>query len=378
MSAPEPTIRELIQIAGSATRGSLDKTSDFITGSDYDVFAGPAAIIWSREAARDTDIFNDVNFNTADGDALTVLVRKRFGKERILDTRGSGSATLSRTSSGVADTVWKGTRISIIGSTPKTYRVTKNVDASSVALTVDVPIEAVDIGPGSAADVSGVGNLRLEDSLQDPSWIPSRLTCTDGTFFEKADVFRARVKKERFDERVGQTKSIITTCQNAGAANVMLFRSDYAGDAYDFGLNVCYVGDLGYSGTPDLVKACTLALRKTRVAGDHLQVLPMTKMLLDIDADVYLNDSPPLFDLTRLERIQVSSVLQYLNGGSGRYTFSLDGIRAAIARPTSVQRVVLTTPTSDGTVVIGALKAFPSTLNRYVANRVTLRYHGPG
>lgn len=374
MSIAEPTIKELITIAGKAVRGGADKTADFITGSDYDALNGPNAIIWSRQGQRDTDLFNDVNFNTAEGAALTRMGEKRYGIKRILDTRGQGTVRLARDAAGIAETIWAGTRIYAPGPIAKFYRTKKDTAVLASATYVDLDIEAVELGTGSAIEL-GSKLAKLGDVLKDPSWFVASLSCADGTTFERADEYRERIRLARRASRVGQTAKIIEVCKEAGAGSVALFRSDYAGEAYDHGLNVAYVGDLGNVGTPDLVKACTLALAKARVLGDHLQVLPMARATLDVDATVYLYASPALFDLTRLERIHHSVVRQYLNGTSGSFTYSLDGIRGAIAKHTpEVVRVDLAAPLADSLVVEGSRKNFPATLNRYVPGTITLRY----
>lgn len=373
----EATIEELIDASGSAVKGLADKNADFIRGSDYESLLGPSAIIWSRQMQRDTDLFNGVNFNTADGEDLTDLVLKRFGKTRIPDSRGTGTAKLTRPSGGIAETIWKGTRILAPGGNAKEYRVVSDVVVSSSQTIVDVAIEAVKLGPGSSIEL-GPGIAQLADLLVDPTWTVQHLQCGDGQVFEKAEDFRARVRKERFDERVGQTAAIIAACKKAGAANVELFRSDYAGDAYDHGLNVVYVGDLGFSGDAQLVKACTLALQGVGVAGDHAQVLPMTRVDLDIIATVFLSDHKALFDVDRLRAIHAASLQHYLNGSSGRFTYSLDGLRGAIARKTpEVQRVVLTSPSVEDQIVVGPDKNFPAVLNRYIPGNITLTYKGP-
>lgn len=374
MSIAEPTIKDLIDVAGKAVRGTVDKTADFLTGSDYDALNGPNAILWSRQAQRDTDLFDATNFNTAEGDDLTRLAWKRFGIKRVLDTRGQGTARLARDVAGVGETIWAGTRIYVPGPVPKFYRTTKNTVVLSTARYVDLAIESVEIGPGSAVEL-GSKLAKLGDVLKDTTWFVQSLRCGEGTVFERADEFRERIRRERRAARVGQTKKIIEVCSEAGAGSVAVFRSDYAGEAYDHGLNVIYVGDLGNVGTPDLVKACTLALAKARVLGDHLQVLPMARVALDIDATVFLYASPALFDLARLERIHHAVLTQYLNGASGSFTYSLDGIRGALAKHTSeVQRVELATPTASSLIVEGSLKNFPATLNRYVPGNFTLRY----
>lgn len=374
---PEPTIQELIDIAGKAVRGSADKNADYVRGSDYEALAGPSAVVWSRQAQRDTDLFNAVNFNTASGSDLTARALQRYGKVRVEDTRGTGKAMLQRPAGGTAETIWAGTRLMVPGSRAMLYRVTADKAVSALEVRAELDIEAVEIGPGYATDV-GYGFAKLLDMAVDSAWVVASLRCGDGTVFEKAEDFRARIRRERFAERVGQSKAIIATCKAAGAANVETFRSNYAGDDYDHGLNVVYVGDLGHTGSPELVKACSLALEACRVAGDHLQVLPMARVELDITATVTLYAAPALFDLSRLERIHYAGLVQYLNGTSGRFTYSLDGLRGAIVRNTQeVQRAVLATPVADDQVVVGADKNFPATLNRYIPGKIVLKYQGP-
>ncbi len=375
MTIPLPTITDLIDVAAAGTRAFSDKSADFTRGSDYESLVGPCAMIWSREAYRDDDMFNAVNFHTADGQDLTDMVLARYGVARILDTRGTGQVILSRPSGGTPETIWKGTRILLTGGIAKSYRTTADVAVGSSALSAILPIESITMGPGSQANVAGG---KIGDTLVDPTWIVQSLRCTDGTTFEKAGDFRSRVRAERVEARVGQVKSITDACMAAGAAQVQLFRSDYAGEAYDAGLNVCYVGNRGYEGTTELVKACTLALRGFRVAGDHLQVLPMAKVEVTVEALVYLNGAPSLYDTARIERIQHASINQYMNGTSGKFTFSVDGIVAALARHTpETQRVTVITPTTNAVITSGTSKRFPDVLNRYVLTAVSLRYTGP-
>lgn len=374
---PEPTIRELLDAAGTAVRGLADKNADFIRGSDYESLTGPSAILWSRQARRDSDLFADVNFATASDQALTDMAMLRYGKQRILDSRGAGIVRLKRAAGGDAETIWKGTRFFVPGPTARFYRATADTPVAAGAANIVVPIEAVDIGPGVAVSVGG-NIARIGDQLEDSTWLVVELVCADGQLFEKAEDFRERIRRELFEARVGQTAAIIKACKRVGAANVEVFRNNYAGSEYDHALNVVYVGDLGFSSPPDLVRACVLELQGFRALGDNLQVLPMARVELDIRATLHLYDHPALFDLERIERLHVASLHHYLNGSSGRFTYSLDGIRGAIARNTpEVQQVVLTTPTADDQIVVGAAKNFPATLNRYVPGSITLTYRGP-
>lgn len=390
----EPTIADFMGASASAIRGS-ESSGDFVRGSDYEALTGPAAIVWSRQSARDTDLFNAVNFNTAEGDDLTNLAMKRFGKQRVLDSRGTGFVAFSRpavggdvltteagdvltTEAGDPLTTETGSTASIIHAGTRfliqnvMYRAT--ADASSITTTITVPIEAVKVGPGSF--ISGNPPVTIIDTISDVGvWTAQSVQCSDGTLLEPAPDFRARIRRERTAERVGQTDSIEATCISAGAGQVVLFRSDFAGNDYDAGLNVCYVGTSGYTSSPSLVRACALALRKTRVGGDHLQVLQTASVVLNITANVYLNNSPSFFNLPRLNLTHVSSIESYFASDSGQFAYTLDGIRGALIKPTpEVQRVVFITPTVDESITFGPRKSFPAVLNRYTPGVITLNY----
>ncbi len=370
----EPTIIELIDAAGRAITGQGDKNADMVRGSDYESILGPSAVIWTREDRRDTDLFDATKFHTAQGKALTELVKDRYGIDRYLDTNGTGTVRMERPTAGSSGTVWAGTRITIFGGAAKTYRTTANVAVSSGSLSYVLPIEALVPGPGTKADETE--NLRFDDSLWDPTWVPSHLVCDDGTTFESASSLIARVRKTRLDQRVGQVKSIQDVCKSVGAANVQVFRSNYGGGAYDGGLNVVYVSDLGWEGSPSLVRACFLALRAARVLGDHLQVLPMSRVTLNPVIDVYLATAPALNDIERLYQIHREAVIEYLGGVSGGFSFTKIGILSALARPTpEVQEAVVVTPASDVSVLTNG--NFPAVLNRFVVGTVAIRYHGP-
>lgn len=375
MTIAEPTALQMIAAAETSVKGQADKTADFIRGSDYEALSGPNAILWVRQARRDTDLFNATKLHTSQDDDLTRLVKKRYKIDRFLDAAGIGTATLRRPSGGTAGTVWKGTRIAIIGSQPRFFRVTADKPVSDVNATqVIVNIESLDIGPGFSA--MATANLRLTDLLWDPTWTATSLACAEGSAYETDSELIDRVRTTRRDQRVGQSTAIRNACLAAGAGQVVAFRSDFGGDATDVGLNVVYVGNSGYVGSPELVRACAIALRKVRVLGDCMQVLPMARVDIPIVVDAYLIGPPATFDLARLEVIHTAAIRQYLGGASGSFTFSRTGIAGAVGRHTvEVQRVSVASPASD--VGIQTNGNFPAVLNRYTPTTIALRYHGP-
>ncbi len=204
----------------------------------------------------------------------------------------------------------------------------------------------------------------------------SYLNCSAGTTYESAEALIARVQQTRLDARVGYPQAIIDACKAAGAFNVAIFRSDYGGEALDAGLNVTYVGDSGYVGNADLVKACTIAVRAARVGGDNMQVLPMARAVVDVTADVYLRAAPTSFDLSRLENIHHAAIRQYIAARVSDYGYSRVGLTAAISRNTTeVQDVIFSSPSADISLLTGG--NFPDVLNRYAVGNISLRYLSP-
>lgn len=381
MANAEPTVEDFITIAKDAVRGQKDKTADYIRGSDYEALAGAGAMLWAREARRDTDLFRATRFLDADGTDLTNLVYWRFGTERVQASRGRGTVVFYRpTAAGGAGTIWRGTRVRLSGGAftePRYYRVTVNTPVLADAVWQVVPIEALVSGPGSATDGSAAFHT-LEDPLWDATWTVSQLVCADGTELEPPGVLRDRIRRERTDGRTGHVAAIIAACKSAGAVQVQGFRSDFGGDDVDHGLNVVYVGDLSYAGSASLVRACTAALRSVRVGGDHMQVLPMQRGDLTVSADVYLYTSPALLPVERIENIQRASLLQYLGDGDGAFTHARSGMFGALVRHTpEVQNVTFTSPTTDAEILTDG--NFPEVLTRYYVSdtSITLRYHGP-
>lgn len=375
MALPEPTISDFIE-TGRQGIVSVDKVSDMNRGSDYESRVGPNAILWSRQVQRDTDLWKATRFNDADGPDLTTLAQWRYGIPRTMDARGVGTATLSRpNTSGGTGTFYRGTRIAAVSPNgePTYYRVT--ADTVVTATTVVLPIRAVEFGPGPKAATSAL--YEIKDAVWDATWKVDGLICSDGTTLEAAPVYRARIRQTRADSAPGSEKAIIAACSKAGAGNVALFPSNYAGVGNDYGLNYAYVGDSGYSASADLIRACTLALRSVRVAGDNLQVLPLARVDISVVVDVYFRDTPASMPISRLDPIYRKAIIQYF-GATGRFNYSLSGIETAIAlQGNETQDVVVATPSADAAVLVGG--AFPQSLSRYFVsdNNILIRYNGP-
>lgn len=378
----EPTLAELLRAFEDGVRVK-DPYADVREGAVYQHWGGVAAILWSRIARGDTDLWRAIYLDSAEARDLTNLLSDRYDFDRQLDTRGPGTALLQRpTADAGAGTVWVGTRL-LVGSAasePKRFRVTglKEVDASDLA--VEVAIEAERPGAGTAVDFSS-GDAdrfaRIDDPLWDATWTVSRLTCADGTSFESAPQARARLREARRVARAGFVDAITQACIDAGASHALLFPSDYAGTDEDIGLNMAYVGDGGFQGSDTLVREVILALESWRVLGDNLQVRPLSRSDLTIRANVYLWESPARVNQPELQKQLKGAILGYFDGATGGFSYQLDTlVGAMLGASGAVQWVEFETPTSDAGVMqtIGGRLNFPATLNRYrvQSNDITL------
>ncbi len=372
----EPSIDEIIKQFGSAIRGEKDGYADVRRGSVYEYIGGAAAMIWSREAQRDTDLFAATRFKNATGDELTAMGFERYGIPRVLDTYGTGTVLLSRPSAAAGGgTFWRGTRFRASGEAADSayYEVTEDTVIPS-GLSAILPIRACVIGSHGAIDVTSV---LLDDPVWDNSWTALRLVCSDGTDFEPADAYRARIRSTRLDQRVGQENVIIAACEAQGATNVVLFRSNYAGDDFDYGYNYCYVSDNGYTATADLIKRCKVALDAVRVLGDNLQVLGMYPIQTRVQATLTLSDRN--VDLERVKQLAVGTVLQYFAGNP--YAFQISAIAGRMYRsiPVLQDAAILvqgSSVDSAPTTTIAGIPTFPALLYRYIVtpNSVVVNY----
>jgi hypothetical protein len=372
-----PTIDELVAAFHAGVHARRDKRADGRAGSAYDYVAGVSAILWSRQAQRDADLFRAIYFDDAEAEDLTFRAKKLFGIDRTLDAFGEGHAMLARpTTTAGEGTIWTGTRFRVArGSADSVaYAASRDVPVQATDRYALVPIRATRTGGGVAVHASG--GAFVDDTLWDTGWAVHSLRCEEGTRFEPAHAFRARVRAQRLAERVGYDPRILQACQEAGAAHVALFRSDYGGD--DHGLNVCYVGDAGYSGSVDLVRKVTVALESVRVCGADLPVRPLTAGSLTVRAVVSLWDSPAYFHLADLDLTLRSALLTAFAGTSEGFAYQRDALAGALARVTdAIQSVSFVAPANDISVLVGG--QFPPTLTRYALRPadVFLDFVGP-
>jgi hypothetical protein len=373
-SEPLPTLRDLLaaSAAGIATR---EPRADVGRGARYPHVGGAGAILFTREASRDRDLFRAVYLDTAEGDDLTRLVKLRFGVDRHVSSAGTGSALLTRaTTTAGAGTIWAGTRILVFASaaSPRAslYAVSTDVAMGATTMAITVPVRAATVGPGSAVNLSGPAVGRIDDPVWDPSLTVAAIQCADGTLLEPASDLRARARATRLAARKGYAQAISDACVAQGAVHVALFDSNFT--PVDSGLSHCYVADAGFTTPPRLVRACTAALESYRVCGADLQVLGMQRMSIDVSARVTLRDDPgrlPSSDLALRQALAASFE-------PTRFDYDLGELAGVLsAASDDVQDVAFDQPSAGAGILVGG--QMPAHLTRYELGVVTLRYVGP-
>src|SRR5579883_2664430 len=237
MPSPEPlpTLSDLLGAFGDGVRGLRDPNADTRRGAAYDHWAGAGALLFSREATRDRDMFRAISFDTAEGAQLATIARRRFGIEPVTATFSQGSARVVRASAAAgAGTFFAGTRFSVLrtGAAPSTYAVRADVRVDAAATDARIPIRALTKGSGTAIDARAGLDVALciDDPLWDTSWQVTSLACEDGADAESPQQLRARARQAQLDARKGYAKAMSDACVAAGAANVALFASSYLGD----------------------------------------------------------------------------------------------------------------------------------------------------
>jgi hypothetical protein len=382
---PLPSIAELRRAFHDGARGTLDRRGDTHDGSNLDDIAGVSALLWSREAQRDADLARANYTSGARGAELTERVLKRFGVQRILDTKGAGTAVLTRTSTSAGGgTFWQGTRIRVRSldgrSESLSYAVAADTNVSSTDKVAYVPIVAPAAGDGYVIDTQTMQGIPpiVEDALWDPSWQVARLTCAAGTAYESDKALLARALQGHSDNRVGYERIIEDTCRAQGAANVQLYRSSFGGPANDFGINSVYVGDTGFSATPLLIRKCIVALERVRVLGADLAVRPMAPAPLDVTANVFLWDDPSQIDVVEVQGAIGSGLVGYFSGKDRGFSYRLDAMAGAMTRNTSlVQSIAFVAPTSDVPVLQGTPPQPPPVLLKYQLRALNFSFKGP-
>ena len=220
-----PKVTRLVNAGSDGIVGSRDRYADTRSGSIVNHVAGPMALLLYRESDADRDVFRAIYLDDADGDDLTTLVQGRFGIARALDTPGTGTVTLARSSAAAgAGTFLAGSRIQLAnGLSASVYLVAADTAVAASQTVASAPIQSLATGMGTAA--SATVGLSLLDVAYDPLWTPVSLTCSDGTAFEAARDYRARVRQTLTTTRNGYLPELLSTVQAVGAKYLVVFTS---------------------------------------------------------------------------------------------------------------------------------------------------------
>lgn len=324
-----PKTSDFLAAWEAGLRGERGVDRNARRGGVYDLVDGPSALLWAQEAARDRALFLACYADGASGEDLERVVSRRYGVVRVQDDYGVGTALLQRPAGTGAGTVYRGTRIEVLGSGPfpRVYAVADDVPVGASDLAVSVPVRATRTGAGVQVSTSNL--LRVTDELFDASLAPVSLTCADGTEREDDAALLARGRAGKQRRKVGTPTAVTDACLAVGAANVVVLDANVFGDDLDFGVTHVYVADAGFQSPDSLVDACYVALEGARVEGCDAAVLGMVNTpVTDLRLTVTLSDVPARFDLAALTTLIVSAELDDFNARSDFWTWSLASVEA--------------------------------------------------
>lgn len=374
---PLPTIADLISAYNVSVRG-WKREANVRTGGIHNMMAGAGALCWAAQAASDRDLFRVCYFDGAKAADLDYRVEMFGGTPRSRSVRGAGSATLGRyTVAAGAGTIWAGTTITatLRGNAPKRFRTTADVAVLATEYAVRVPIEAVD-DSGKFDSETSQARLKVADPLWDLTWIVNVLRCGASTFEETDEAFLARYRSARLARRSGYRESIIEACNEVGAANVMLFESDFE-DLVDTGINRCFVGDSNFQSSEELLWKCRVAVDSARIAGNDMTVFGLVDTLETFDLTLNLSANPEKFNQASIKADAVHAILRYFTGASMPFLFSIDGVKGEISRILPmVQDIVVNTAPAD-TVIADLMISAALPILRTNEGAITISLAGP-
>jgi hypothetical protein len=374
-TTPLPTVGDFLEAHADAIRIELGPEQNTRRGSVLDLTAGPTAMIWAAEAARDRALFRQVYTDTASGAQLDSRVLRRYGVSRVHASRGAGQAVLARASAITGGTLFEGTRIEVrraLDAESVIYAVAADTAVIAGEALVTVPIRAA--RPGSGTRITSAQYAALADATFDVFTVQS-IWCADGTDEEAPTDYIARARAAKRAERPGYRRRIEDVCRAAGAAYIVLLDAGEFGDAADFGVTHVYVADAGYSSPAALVDACSDAVDAVHIEGNDVQVLPMVPTPVQLDLVVALWQDPGQFDLAGLRQAITATVLAMFNARPRFHLFDHDSIRGEVHRAggDAVQSVSVITDPAPPT------PGFVAELPRYMlaAAGVTVAFTGP-
>lgn len=337
-----PSFDDLIEAHIAEAQGQRD-TLRFDDGNVTEAQAHGAAAMGDMVLRYAAQSFKETFLDGAEGDALTARVADRTGIERNAATRAQVEARIARTSGGAGGTIPAGTIIATIQA----------ADGSEVRFETDADqvVAAAANGPWSIAATCTVlgpdGNVsagtvtRIVDVLFDSSFTVTNDEAAGGGNAEETDQqLRVRARKYPSTLRRGTLAAI-----EFGALQVASVRTVKATEDPDTGLITVVVGDADGNSTAEMVSDARAEIENWRAAGTLVTVVGSTRLLVDIVAELDVDDG---VDAAVLAPLVVDAMTARMAKQRQGELLHLDSLKAAgiAVDPDGINAINFTTPSA--------------------------------
>lgn len=265
-----PTFDELYQIAKAEIQARRPDLIDFNEGSTLDAVAGAAAVLADETNRVAVELFSELFYDTATGQALDDLALDRIGLVRKPATAAVGTVTWTRDSAG-GYTIPAGTQLrATVGTDTITVQTTAAVSILSADNTIDIPVQARITGRASNAAAGTITEI-LDSIGADPGATVTNVEpLAGGSDAETDPQFRDRIRRYYATLRRGTTGALELGALSVPGVSIVTVDES---DVEDSGFVYVYIGDPDARSNSVMAGLVETELENWRAAGVLVSVL---------------------------------------------------------------------------------------------------------
>lgn len=274
-----PTFTELYTLGRAEVERRNPALTDWNEGSALDALVGAQAVLADELARVLVDLFGAQFVDTAEGAALDALALDRFALARKSANSAVGTLLVGRgTATGLVSIPMGSTVSATVSGRTRRFTTTADVDLGVSAVSVSVPAEAEDTGPGWNV-AAGVVTTSVD--------LPAGLTVSNPEAFvggadaETDLAFRDRIRRYFATLRRGTVEALGAGARNVGGVEFATVDESLIAPE-DGGYVAVYVGDPDARANDLLVARVATELDAWRSAGVWVRVFASQREELTI------------------------------------------------------------------------------------------------